>query len=358
MDPESNSKSVKQPKTAKLKEVAIPTPRFKAPHPLRKRSIANSPSSASSLVDSVQDQMSEYDTPGTSAAVTPAETSALRNAMPISAASTKKVSASARALELRSSAHSLSTSVRNRKRQAQDSDEDGSPDESSDARLARRLQAEEYSGKASKRTKMASSNNKYQIDDSIDDDDDDLEFITSISDSESDVPLASSRRKAPVSSRFSLPSRAARDSARKSINKKITREVPDSDESALSSVESDIFDPEDAGSDLGEDFYEVDSDGNPISDESSDADGAPTIGIAASSNTPQVGRRRTWRSRFQEQWSSRVGSPHALSLHSTNSRPGAQGTCETRKAASSCEDYVGNFEGSSNASTNSGRATH
>ena len=93
----------------------------------------------SSVPDSVES--SDYETPATSAAVTPAIDSGRsgRQAQP-------KISASARALELRTSSHALAparTASKKRRAEAELSTDD-MDNEDLDTKLARRLQAEEY----------------------------------------------------------------------------------------------------------------------------------------------------------------------------------------------------------------------
>ena len=93
----------------------------------------------SSIADSAES--SDYETPATSAAVTPAVDSG-RSSRPAQT----KISASARALELRTSSHALAPArTASKKRRAEaDLTTNGFDYEDPDTKLARKLQAEEY----------------------------------------------------------------------------------------------------------------------------------------------------------------------------------------------------------------------
>lgn len=121
------------------------------------------PRSASSSVaaeDTSADGITGYDTPATSVAVTPAESDIGR--------SKKRVSASARAQELRSSNMSLGAK-RGVKRSAATGTDNYFTPENADAALARNLQLQEYQQKIPKRRKT--SNNGFpEIGGSEDDD--------------------------------------------------------------------------------------------------------------------------------------------------------------------------------------------
>lgn len=103
-----------------------------------------------------------YDTPATNVTTTPAD-SVSNNKVP------KRVSASARARELRSSTFSLQHAARSLKRNAASLDEDSAM-ESSDAALARALQLEEYQAPDTKRRKTSRSKGRsdFEIMDSED----------------------------------------------------------------------------------------------------------------------------------------------------------------------------------------------
>ncbi|KAF9884115.1 DNA repair protein rad16 [Aspergillus nanangensis] len=124
--------------------------------PLKSQSRRSISSSAAS-VETSGDGSNEYNTPDTSVIVTPAESDAGR--------SKKRVSASTRAQELRSSTISLGTRQGSKRTFAATSD---SPTETSDEALARALQAEEYRAPLFKRQKT-SRNIKVEIADSAGD---------------------------------------------------------------------------------------------------------------------------------------------------------------------------------------------
>ncbi|KAN0074910.1 SNF2 family N-terminal domain containing protein [Elaphomyces granulatus] len=112
-------------------------------------------SSSSSSVDGASRDMESSDTPMTSVAPTPGE--------PVSNGPRKRISASARALELRSSSFSIDSSSKSRKRGVAAVMVDMSPSESSDAALARALQLEEYKDTATKRPRLSSRKNSRII---------------------------------------------------------------------------------------------------------------------------------------------------------------------------------------------------
>jgi hypothetical protein len=169
-------------KNVKMTEVAVPPPSFKMPSKRTSRTVADSPSSVTPSVNgSVIDLSSDYDTPDTSVAVTPAETASRTVSSSTAAAESsytdsgrkgKGVSATVRAQQLRESIFAPRGSS-SRKRNLEiidDNDDDDSPD----ARLARRLQAEEYNDIEPKRVKTSYSATDQETDDSfvIDDDSD------------------------------------------------------------------------------------------------------------------------------------------------------------------------------------------
>ncbi|KKK24113.1 DNA repair protein [Aspergillus rambellii] len=118
-------------------EVAIP---FKKPAPY------NSSSSSVAADDTSRDGTLEYNTPATSVVNTPAESDVGQPK--------KRVSASARARELRSSMMSLGTQKGVKRPADVVMDDDYSTPESADAALARSLQLEEYQGLNTKRQKL------------------------------------------------------------------------------------------------------------------------------------------------------------------------------------------------------------
>ncbi|PGH05863.1 hypothetical protein AJ79_06705 [Helicocarpus griseus UAMH5409] len=215
-------------------------------------SIENSASSFGSPLSSSdaggQSTTNGYTTPATTADVTPAE--------PVNPSS-KRISASARALELRSSNFSLRKSSLGVKRPAKSISTDAAtPDESADAALARALQAEEYQDSSAKRFK--SSN---EIRNSTDNED--LSDILPDLSSENEDSIA-------LQSNLGVPRRAAgrRSLARISSSGRTSKGrrppedvIPDSDGSALSDLDSDLSDPYNSASDEDE-LYGISSDGD------------------------------------------------------------------------------------------------
>ena len=184
---------------ASFKGVYVPVPKTSSPRDVKSSSNA---SKSPSIADT--NASAEYETPATSAMTTPAM-------------NPPKISASARALELRMSANALGTRSASKKRKIAE-DHTYEQEVDSDAILAARLQAEEYEEAdsmsldeseyepRSKRRRRGSSNEPIMLE--SDDDDD-------------DIPLAMSRRA------------AARNTVRKSS-------IPASESSALSSIRSSL----------------------------------------------------------------------------------------------------------------------
>ena len=239
-----------------------------------------SPSSLSSVGSSVREQSSGYETPGTSAVATPAEPAARRSLSlassnqktSTSAPVTAKVSSSVRAQQLRSSKLSLSSSTSKRKRQDENVIEEDE-DETSDARLARTLQEEEYQGGILKRSKF---HDQRQLE--VENSSDESDSLSSLSGDDAVIP---SRRNTKKDARFSLPTRAARDSAKKSINEKAALAISDTENSDLTIFDSDEFQTE---------AWDLES-----NNESSENEVVPTVSenqVAMAAATPRR-RRRT-----------------------------------------------------------------
>ena len=165
---------------------------------------SQSPSSSDSILSSPRDQSIEYDTPGTSTVATPAELS----------------------IEVRKS-----LLASKRKRYSAD-------DVAADARLAEALQAEEYEdidNKPNKRSRLSVVN----------DSDDDESLLSDLSEEDSfGHPVGFQDRRSKPAGRASLPSRSARDSAKKMIT---SLRIDDSEEesvSEFSELNSDDLDDE------------------------------------------------------------------------------------------------------------------
>lgn len=151
--------------------------------------LTSSKDSASSIANSADS--SDYNTPGTSRVVTPAETIDSKQS---SRHTGTKSCSGARALELRGSAKSRSSSKR-RRVTCVDSEEDDDDDEDADTKLARRLQEDEYGAEPSfKKPKFQSLAPKGFLTSHTIQNSDPLD----LSDSEADVPLAAIRRRAVV----------------------------------------------------------------------------------------------------------------------------------------------------------------
>lgn len=188
----SKRTSKSQPGQKVLKAVAIPANTPVTSVGARRRvPSSQSPSSIESTLPSTRDHSAEYDTPATSTAATPAEMS-------------NKVS------------KNVSTSKRKRA---------GMNAVDADARLAEALQAEEYEDV---QTKPAKKSRLSVVGDSNDDESvlSDLPGDDSFDD---DVALKS--RKPKPAGRASLPSRSARESAKKTIT---SLRIEDSEEDSMS----------------------------------------------------------------------------------------------------------------------------
>ena len=272
MEPSSSSRS-----TVKiLKEVAIPIKKSS------EHEAPQSPSSSSSVISSRQDYSIGYDTPGTSAAVTPAEFIAERSKSKSLFGGTNMKTLNG---AMRMSAETPSSVLSKGKRKR------GSEDElrdlmDSDARLAHALQAEEYA-EAEPRAKKG---RKLKIEDSE-------QEAESLSDVPTDFDIESISRSTSmqadrqkvkaIKTGSRLPTRAARDNARKSIADKASLGILDDDDN-------------DAMNDSELSDYLSDMDSEAVDNSDYDDEGVlnPTdIGIAAAvtgapSTLPNAGRRR------------------------------------------------------------------
>ena len=229
----ANSKSA----TKSLKGVVIPASHFKAPAGRGRPIPTKSASSVSSVLSSRRDQSSEYDTPGTSTVATPAE-------------STIKVETSSR-LTMRGNAaaqmqhrRTLPLSGAGGKRKREEADDLAEATMEADALLAQALQEEEYQEVAPNRGNPAKA--RRLVEDSEGDSISDLSSDFSASETPIDVDRSNAKR-IKTGGRMALPSRAARDSARKSIADKASIGIMDTEDSELSDYISE-FDSEDLDS--------------------------------------------------------------------------------------------------------------
>ena len=154
---------------------------------LSRSRLSSSKDSASSIADSAE--TSDYETPGTSRVVTPAETSESKRSGRTTAT---RPGAATRALELRTAASARASSKR---RRATYNDSDDGSDDDADAKLARRLQEEEYAAEPSiKRQKLQKLAPKSFLDSPTVK----KSALLDLSDSEDEIPIAQMRRQVAV----------------------------------------------------------------------------------------------------------------------------------------------------------------
>ncbi|KAL4933614.1 DNA repair protein RAD16 [Aspergillus undulatus] len=177
---ELSSPAIRKPRGGSRLEVAIP---------VKKPSSRGSASSSVAAEDTSADGITGYDTPATSVAVTPAESDIVLHK--------KRVSASARARELRSSNMSLGGQKGTKRSLAADTD-DYFAHESADAVLAQRLQMQEYQESAPKRQKISDGSLSR-----IEGSDDDASILTELDDDVYEEPMDLAPRKTAKSSRRS-----------------------------------------------------------------------------------------------------------------------------------------------------------
>ena len=198
-----------------LKEVAIPSSRVSSSKGRSGRILASqSPSSVDSILSTSRDRSAEYDTPATSAAVTPAEILGK--------------SLSSKALETqgrRTLPNSKSMTSTRGKRKREDVDELVE----ADALLAQALQEEEYE-EESEEAKLKRARPRKAPRNMIDDSDEDS-LLSDLPQEDLDEVFPPKPEKTKKSGRTSLPLRAARESAKKSITAEVSREVMDTDDS-------------------------------------------------------------------------------------------------------------------------------
>ncbi|KAL8808364.1 MAG: hypothetical protein Q9182_000184 [Xanthomendoza sp. 2 TL-2023] len=246
VQPSPNKAAKARLKKGILKEVAIPSPTFKIPNRRAHLVSSQSPSSSVSALSSVRDPSIDYETPGTSAAVTPAE-SLGKGCSP----------SSHRSQVHRGSLLGIAKGTTARGKRKRDSPgPSGFVDE--DSLLARVLQEEEY---AEDDLRRSSTTRPFKT--PAHETDDEIGIPIELSD-ENSVGVGPLRRKRPkLSGRSSLPSRSARDEAKRSIRRKVPQQVQDSEESAMSELSS-FF------SDWDTDDFE---DSEAIEDDVSESDG-------------------------------------------------------------------------------------
>lgn len=275
---------------------------------------ANSGSSIHSSLSSLRDQSSENDTPATSIAVTPAESSI------------KGDSVGRRSAHLHKNYYSgmnYETSVKGKRKRAEE-------DElmEADARLARALQETEYEDLPAHSS--VARRKRGRVQDSEDD-----EPFSSSAPMTSSTPAVSRSEKSKTPGVTLLPSRAARASANKSLKNSNVQRIFDSEDSDASDLLSDVsLFATDMGSDALEASGDSDEDASEVaelSDNAASAAGgmvapppAPASRMSAArrrrmapvTQTANANRnRRHWRRGIED----RVGQGFALTYSTVNS---------------------------------------
>ena len=293
--------------TQVLKAVAIPTPDSKTAF-YRNRNMfpSHSPVSTASL-SSARERSSGYDTPGTSLAVTPAE-STIKGELLFRVPPKPSSTAPFGRIKSRLGS-SLVRGKRKRTGTMEGSMEIDIVD--SDARLASALQAEEYDEDAVIQSKPINRRRRR-----VQDSEDDIIGISDVlSDSDGDGSIEADQRKIKkikVDSR--LPTRAARDSARKSIAQKASLGIADTEDSDLS-AESEYLSELDSM-----DFDDESDDGADLLQPNDIATAAAITaapGTAPSANGAHIPRRRGRNrtrhlNRYEQHWSGRVSLSYSV----------------------------------------------
>lgn len=252
-----------------LKEVAIPANTFKVPTLRGPHVPSPSPSSIGSALSSVRDQSSEYETPGTSAVVTPDESLG------------KGLTFGGRSRSTRRSLLGKEDEAKGKGKRKRDPARTGDSLDD-DALLAHVLQQAEYGEDEIKPPKVRTAPKAF-----IDDSDDGMEALSDFSEAFSDegsVGAKSSRRKRPrLNGRSSLPSRSARDKATRSIRQKASLQVQDSDDESVVSDFSDVI------SEVNPDDLEEESEA--IEDDMAESNGSSRATSAQPAMAPQTSSR-------------------------------------------------------------------
>ncbi len=220
---------------ALLKEVAIPTPKVSASEGrLGRVLLSQSPSSIGSVLSTSRDRSTGYDTPATSAAVTPAES--------LGQHSFSKPLGNHIGRTLPNSKTMIGMKGKRKREEVDELVE-------ADALLAQALQEEEYEDEMPQRGRPRKTLRKL-----VDDSDEDSELSEAPQEDPDELEITETMR-VRKNNRLSLPTRAARETARKSITAKASREVMDTDDSDdisftysdadFDSLEEDIDDDED-----------------------------------------------------------------------------------------------------------------
>lgn len=262
---------------------------------------------------------SGFDTPATSITTTPAESDT------ISKRPRRRVNASTRALELRTSSYSLNNASSSKKRGIDEISNQDVTTENSDARLARALQAEEYAESHVKRAKFSKSNISG-VHNSTDDEDDDL--LVDMGWTATDYEATSSRNISTAS---------------KGKGKMV---IPDSDASSLSELDLESAEMEDAAAEIEDSEMEDEEYEDSAADDKSEAseDEIPAPVAEAPPRPSARSRQRTRPSRRDRKTSSSPDMspsisrltgrvrPHSHSpTHSSSKLTGSQARKERKK---------------------------
>ncbi|KAL8703290.1 MAG: hypothetical protein Q9201_003531 [Fulgogasparrea decipioides] len=291
-----------QTKREVLKAVAIPPNEFKVPARRGRPVLSPSPTSIGSALSSVRDRSSEYETPGTSAVVTPAES------LGKGGRSFSRQPKSSRGSLLGMNDRSVPKGKRKRDvTEAADLLD-------TDALLAQALQEEEFAGDDVKPPKSRRVSKAL-----VQDSDDELESLSDLAFEDFVEPDQSNRKLPTPSGRSSLPSRSARDEANKSIRRRVAQQVQDSDDQSAFSEVSDFVSEVD--SEDFEDMLAVEDDiieSNDISRANSSlpSTAAPDTSRAARlaanrARRAAQGGRGGWRARMAERLQSRAAVERA-----------------------------------------------
>ena len=275
-----------------LKEVAIPSSSMTVSDLRRRhRPMSISSSSAGSILSASRDRSTEYDTPATSAVVTPAES--LGRGLSLKPLGN-------RVRTTLPNNNTLTTTDGKRKREHADVLVEA------DALLARALQEEEYAEKQPKRGRPRKAPRTLVVDSDED------SILSDPPQEDSDEVTLPTPKRTKKSNRPSLPTRAARESARKSITAEMSREVVDTDDSndiSFNYTDMDFDSLEETDED------EVDED---VVCPLSTSTGTTLATAAVATHQASVARRvrrsrhpqrvNNWRQRMQQGMDSRVNS--------------------------------------------------
>ena len=267
------------------KVLATKPSEFKVPPPRGAVQPSRSPSSIGSMVSYGQDQLSEYETPGTSAVVTPAEPFSKRGQV----------------VQRPKTLGSLPSGRISRKAETKGKGKRTAEEDlvEADARLARALQEQEYDDSDSMPLAGKKRRAPLRVTEvSPSDDEQDGEAVSSDSGFETHQRTIQSTKRVKTNSGLSLPSRAAGAKARKSLAEQTLAGIVDSEDSALS------------------DFIDSDSEmfnASEVADDDVDAstEASGPVASAIGGGDPLPARKRARRSRrltWQERMMSRVSN--------------------------------------------------